>query len=236
MATAHIESKKEDIAKIVIMPGDPMRAKYIAEHYLTNVRLINDVRGMLGYTGFYNNKEITVFASGMGCPSIGIYAYELYKFYDVEKIIRIGTSGACRDDVNIFDVIIADSAYTLSVYPKLLFDDDNHEFSSSKNISDTLEESARTKNIPYKRGMIITSDVFDLYADRNKYFSNYPSNLNALALEMEAAALFAIAKHLNKEAGAVLTVVDSVYTDAVVSSDDRERSLDTMIKLVLDSI
>lgn len=234
--TAHIESKKEDIAKTVIMPGDPLRAKYIAENFLTEVREVNNVRGMLGFTGKYNGKELTVFASGMGMPSMGIYAYELYHFYDVEKIIRIGTAGANKEGVNILDIVIADSAYTLSVYPKLFFDDLEKEYFASSELNNKLEEQAKLKNLSYQRGRIITSDVFDVYLDKAKYFANYPEDLDTLASEMETAALFAIAKHLNKEAASVLTVVDSPYSNVEISSSDRETKLNDMIKLVLDSI
>lgn len=234
--TAHIESKKEDIAKTVIMPGDPLRAKYIAENFLTEVREVNNVRGMLGFTGKYNGKELTVFASGMGMPSMGIYAYELYHFYDVERIIRIGTAGANKEGVNILDIVIADSAYTLSVYPKLFFDDLEKEYFASSELNNKLEEQAKLKNLSYQRGRIITSDVFDVYLDKAKYFANYPEDLDTLASEMETAALFAIAKHLNKEAASVLTVVDSPYSNVEISSSDRETKLNDMIKLVLDSI
>ena len=121
MATPHIESEKGDIAKVVLMPGDPLRAKYIADNFLTDVRVVNNVRNMTAYTGKYKGKEITVFPHGMGMPSCGIYFYELYKFYGVEKIIRIGTCGSNNRDVKILDVLLADSAYTLSTLP-LLFD------------------------------------------------------------------------------------------------------------------
>ena len=236
MPTPHIESQKGEIAKTVIMPGDPLRAKYIADNFLTDVKIINDVRNMYGFTGKYNNKEITVFVSGMGMPSMGIYAYELFKLYDVEKIIRIGTCGANREDIHVLDIIIADSSYTLSTLPKLFFDDDSKEFYATNSINDKIEELAKARNLAYKRGPIITTDVFDVYVDKEKYSSNYPDNLNTLASEMEAAALFAIAKHLNKQSATILTVVDSSFTKEEVSSSDRETKLDDMILLALDSI
>lgn len=234
--TAHIESKKEDIAKTVIMPGDPLRAKYIADNFLEDARLVNNVRGMLAYTGKYKGKELTVFASGMGIPSMGIYAYELYKFYDVETIIRVGTAGANKEEVKLLDIIIADSAYTLSSYPKLFFDDEERVYESSKDLNDQIEQLAISKKLSYKRGNIITSDVFDVYVDKEKYYANYPKDLDTLASEMEAAALFSIAKHLNKKATAIITVVDSRFVDEEVSSDDRQTKLNDMILLALDSI
>lgn len=234
--TAHIESKKGDIAKTVIMPGDPLRAKYIADNFLTDVKEVNDVRGMLAFTGKYKEKEVTIFASGMGMPSMGIYAYELYKFYDVEKIIRVGTAGANKKEVNVLDIVIADSAFTLSAYPKLFFDDSEKEYYATKELTNKLEEIAKEKNLSYQRGRIITSDVFDVYLDKEKYFANYPADLDTLASEMETAALFAIAKHLNKEAASILTVVDSSFSNIEISSGDRETKLNDMILLALDSI
>ncbi len=236
MATAHIKSKENEIKKKVLMPGDPLRAKYIAETFLEDVVCVNDVRGMFAYTGKYKDKEITVFASGMGGASIGIYAYELYHFYQVEKIIRIGTCGSNHPSVKIRDMVIADEAYTLSSYPKLFFNDDEKIFKATKDVKEDLIKEASKGDVAYHVGTIITSDVFDVYVDRYIYMKNYPADLNALAAEMEAAILFSIAKHLNKQAGCILTVVDSVYDDQVVSSEDRQKSLDDMIICALEAI
>ena len=233
--TAHIESEKKDIAKKVLMPGDPLRAKYIAENFLENPRLVNNVRGMLGYTGYYKGEEITVFASGMGGPSIGIYAYELYKFYDVETIIRIGTCGSGKQEINLKDIIIADKSYTLSSYPKFFFDDDNRLFPSTVSLNDKLEQEALKSNIHTARGTIITSDIFDVYVDKERYLNLYPKD-DYLAYEMEAAILFAIAKHLTKNAACLLTVVDSEFTNSSLSSAEREHSLNDMIKLSLNTL
>lgn len=233
--TAHIESKKEDIAKKVIMPGDPLRAKYIAENFLDDYKEVNSVRGMLAYTGYYKGTKITVFASGMGGPSIGIYAYELYHFYDVDTIVRIGTSGAANKDVLVKDLIIATDAYTLSSYPKLFFDDDNKLFKATKSITDKLVTKAEEQQIPVHLGRIITSDIFDPYVDKTRYLKLYPND-NYLAYEMEAAILFCLANHLNKQAGTILTVVDSEFTDSYLSSEEREQNLNQMIKLSLDAL
>lgn len=235
MATAHIEANKEDIAKTVLMPGDPLRAKYIADNYLTDVRLVNSVRNMYGFTGKYKGKEVTVFASGMGIASMGIYSYELFKFYDVENIIRIGTCGANQKDIKLLDVILADSAYSLSTFAKLFNDDDSKIMYASKELNQKIEDAALSNNINIKKGMIITGDVFDVYVDKEKYYSYYPKELETLACEMEAFSLFFMAKILNKKASCLLTVVDSQYDDRQISSEDRQNSLNEMIKIALES-
>ena len=235
MATAHIESKKEDIAKIVLFPGDPLRAKYIAEKFLTDVKLVNSVRNIFGYTGYYKDKMITVFSSGMGIPSACIYAYELFKFYDVEKIIRIGTCGTMHPDVKLMDVVLAESAYSFSSFPLLFDGDTEKEYASTVSLNRLIINKAKEKNISLKTGKVITSDVFDPYVDVEKFMSNFPKE-DFVASEMEAFGLFYLAYKLNKEATSLLTVVDSKYDDRSLSSEDREKSLDEMIKLALDSV
>ena len=231
--TAHIESEKKDIAKTVLMPGDPLRAKYIAEKFLDDVKLVNDVRNMYGYTGKYKGKEVTVFASGMGCPSAGIYAYELYKFYDVENIIRIGTCGSNNKDIKVLDIVLAESAYSLSSFAKLFSGSDVQEEAASKELNDLLKKHI-DKDV--KVGGILTSDVFDVYVDHEKFASNFPNYDNFLATEMEAFALFHLANILNKKAACLLTVVDSKYDKSEVSSEDREKGLDEMILIALNTI
>lgn len=235
MATPHIESREEDISKVVLMPGDPMRAKYIADKFLENVKCVNNVRGMLGFTGTYKNKLVTVFASGMGCPSIGIYAYELFKFYGVEKIIRIGTCGSNSSDIKLLDVILADSSYSLSSFPKLFDGDLEKEFFASKNLNEKIHNISNNMNINLIRGEIITSDVFDVYVDFDKYIKNYPESRNFLGCEMESFVLFYLAHKLNREASCLLTVVDSHFDKRNISSEDRETSLNDMIKLALEA-
>ncbi len=233
--TVHIESKKEDIAEVVLMPGDPLRAKYIAEKFLTDYKLVNKVRNMFGYTGYYKGKKVTVFASGMGIPSIGIYSYELYKFYDVKKIIRIGTSGSFNKNIKIKDIVLSKGAYCKSYFPKLLAGEDLDYVESSPSLNETIKKVADTKNIPLKIGKTITSDVFDLYASSMEEFkSNFPED-NYLATEMEAFGLFYVASYLHKEAVCLMTVVDSFYDERSLSSEEREKSLDQMITLALDS-
>ena len=237
MATPHIESKKEEIAEVVLMPGDPLRAKYIAENFLTEAKLINKVRNMYGYTGYYKNKRITVFASGMGIPSIGIYAYELFKFYDVKKIIRIGTSGSSNKDIKLLDVVLSEGSYSKTYFPKLLDNNDINYINSSSELNNKIIEVAKDKKIDIKYGNTITSDVFDLYCDNiDEFRNNFPNNKNFLAVEMEAFALFYIANKLNRQASCLMTVVDSLYDNRSLTSDEREKSLNEMIELALDSI
>jgi len=234
--TAHIESKLEDIAPIVLMPGDPLRAKYIAENFLSDVKLINSVRNMLGYTGTYKNKRVTVFASGMGIPSIGIYSYELYKFYNVEKIIRIGTCGSFDENIKLLDVILSTGAYCKSHFDELLDGVDIDFIQSSDEINRSIMNTAKLKNIDLKVGKTITSDVFDLYCDSKEKFRNNFPDMKFLGVEMEAFGLFYIAKKLDKEASCLMTVVDSLFDNRSLSSSDREKSLNDMIKLALESI
>ena len=235
MATPHIESDLEDIAEVVLMPGDPLRAKYIAEEFLTDYKLINTVRNMYGYTGYYKGKRITVFASGMGVPSIGIYSYELYKFYHVEKIIRIGTSGSFHKDVKLLDVVLSTGAYCKSYFDQLLDNQDINYVEASHNLNDKIKKVAEDAHIPLKVGKTITSDVFDLYADSEDVFrTNFPGD-DYLSVEMEAFGLFYVAKKLGREASCLMTVVDSFYDKRSLSSEERERSLNQMIELALDT-
>ena len=236
MPTAHIESKLEDIAPIVLMPGDPLRAKYIAEKFLENAKLINKVRNMFGYTGTYKGKKITVFASGMGVPSIGIYSYELYKFYNVEKIIRIGTCGSFDKDIKVLDVILSTGAYCKSHFDELL-DGVNIDFvQSSDSLNRKIINTAKVCGISLNVGKTITSDIFDPYCEDKQRFRDSFPNMKFLGAEMEAFGLFYIAKKLNKEAACLMTVVDSISDKRSLSSEEREKSLDDMITLALESI
>ncbi|MBR3146171.1 MAG: purine-nucleoside phosphorylase [Bacilli bacterium] len=236
MPTAHIESKLEDIAPIVLMPGDPLRAKYIAEHFLEDAKLINKVRNMFGYTGTYKGKRVTVFASGMGVPSIGIYSYELYNFYNVEKIIRIGTCGSFDKDIKLLDVILSTGAYCKSHFDELL-DGVNIDFiQSSDSLNRKIINTAKVQGISLNVGKTITSDVFDPYCDDKQRFRDSFPDMKFLGAEMEAFGLFYIARKLNKEAACLMTVVDSLFDKRSLSSEDREKSLDDMITLALESI
>ena len=231
--TPHINALEGEIAKVVIMPGDPLRAKYIAENYLKDYKLVNTVRNIYAYTGYYNDKLVTVMASGMGMPSIGIYSYELYKFYNVEKIIRIGTCGVYTDKVKLFDVILVDNAYSDSSFAKVQNGYNDNIISASKELNNKIKETGKNNNIDLVEGTIYSSDVF--YKENDNY-EVLRDKYNCLGVEMESFALFSNAKVLKKEAACLLTVTDHFITKEKASSTDREKSLNKMIELALKSI
>lgn len=234
--TPHNEAKLEDIANIVLMPGDPLRAKYIADNFLEDVKLVNTVRNMFGYTGTYKGKKLTVFASGMGMPSIGIYSYELYKFYNVETIIRIGSCGAYNENLNLLDTILVDNSYTEGNYAYELNEEDCHIMQSNKDVNTVIENTAKELDIPYVKGNTLCSDCFDYYVkDVNSLIARFPKELNIIGAEMEAFALFYNAQILDKKASCLLSVVDSHYKHQEISANERETSLNSMIKLALES-
>ncbi len=233
--TPHIESKKEDIAEIVLMPGDPLRAKYIAEKYLTEAKLINKIRNMFGYTGFYKGKRVTVFASGMGIPSIGIYAYELFNFYDVKKIIRIGSSGSFNPNIKVGDLVLATSSRSITSFDSLVLERDLKEIMASQDLNEIIQQTAQELDLKLNVGKIITSDVFDHYVNFDNFLKLHEEG-NYLATEMESFGLFALAQKLNKEASCLLTVVDTHNSKEEIPAKDREKALDDMIKLALEAI
>jgi len=231
--TPHISSEIGDIAPIVLMPGDPLRAKYIAEKYLTNYKLVNEIRSMLAYTGEYNGKKVTVMASGMGNPSMGIYSYELYKFYDVQKIIRIGTCGAYTEDLNLNDIILVDRVFSHSTYALLLDDTMGSIIDPSNDMIDTIKSKAEERNVNLHIGTIYNSDAF--YSD-NISIDMLRDNHKCLGVEMESFALAANAKHFNRECAILLTVSDSFVKKGELTSEEREKGLDQMIELALESL
>ena len=234
--TPHINAKTEDIAKIVLAPGDPLRAKYIAENFLEDARLVNTVRNILAYTGTYKGKEITVFSTGMGMPSMGIYCYELYKFYNVETIIRIGSCGAYSGDLNLLDTILVKDSYTEGNFAKALNNKDCHIISASDDINSVIKQTGNDLNIKFVEGNVLCGECFDYYVeDINVLLDRLPKEFNITAAEMESFALFYTAKYLNKKAACLLTVVDSHYKKQELSSEDREKSLNDMILLALES-
>ena len=234
--TPHNEAKKEDIARIVLMPGDPLRAKYIADTFLKDVKLVNSVRNMLGYTGTYKGKRLTVFASGMGMPSIGIYSYELYKFYDVDTIIRIGSCGAYTEELNLLDTILVDNSYTEGNYAFELTGEEKHIDSSNAEVNSIIENTAKELDIPYVKGNTLCTDCFDYYVkDVNELIKRFPKDLNIIGAEMEAFALFYNAHYLGKKASCLLSVVDSHYKHEEISAEERQTSLNSMITLALES-
>lgn len=232
MNPVHIICKKEDIAENVIMPGDPLRAKYIAENFLDNYKLVNTVRNMLIYTGFYKGKKVTVASSGMGIPSMAIYSYELYKFYNVKQIIRVGTCGVINDSIKVRNVILGTEAYSISTF--------NYAFSKNTDrlISSNSELNYKIINLNnnIKTGTIYTSDVFDVYADISHVIEKIPSNISPLVSEMEAFGLFYIARELNKKATCLVTVTDSKYEpNNYLSAEDRVDTLNDMILIALEA-
>lgn len=237
MATAHNEANIGDIAKTVIMSGDPLRVKAIADKYLDNARLVNQIRGEYAYTGTYKGKEITVMSHGMGMPSAGIYFYELFNIYGVDKIIRLGSCGAYSTDINLLDIILVDKSYTESNYAYTLNNEHVNICSATKEINDKIQSIANKNNIKIVRGNVCSSDCFDHYmSDLSKFLDRLPKDLNLLAAEMESFALFYIAKLLNKEAACLLTVVDLNYKKEELSATERQKSIDKMTILALDSI
>ena len=234
----HIEVKdKSDIAQLVLMPGDPLRAKYIAENFLDDTKCVTSVRNMLGFTGFYKGKKVTVMGSGMGMPSMGIYAFELFHYFNVEKIIRIGTCGAVSPKANINDMILSDKvysesnfAYTFNNYRERIVVADP---SLNKSVMEAANELSLNGNLHV--GMLTTMDVFGPYIDFERVLGRIPKNLDILGEEMEAFGLIHIANSMGRKATAIATVVDSKYSNVVLTIEQRQTSLNNMIKLALDS-
>lgn len=234
--TPHIEAKKGEIAKTVIMSGDPLRAKFIAEKYLDDFKIVNKVRGMFAYTGSYKGKEVTIMGHGMGMAGSGIYFYELFKIYDVERIIRVGSCGTFKETVNIFDIILVDEVFTLSNYAYVLSDENTNLEKADLSFNNKVNEAANSKNINLINGTIMTSDVFDAYVDTDVLYSKIPKELDIIGVDMECFALMHIARKLNKSAACLLTVVDSICKKIAASSEDREKALTNMIEVALESI
>ena len=236
MEPVHLVTDKNNIAEIVLLPGDPLRAKYIAENFLEGAQLVNTIRNMFAFTGTYKGKRITVMGSGMGMPSMGIYAYELYHFYDVKKIIRIGTSGAYSKNVHVGDVVLSTAAYTPSNFAYSYSNESVHLEKANEKLTNTIESTAKELNINVIKGPTITNDVFDVYVNIEHIKNESPIDSELLAKEMEAFALFHIARKENKEAAALISVVDSEYEDTIISPEERETKLNDMIRLALESI
>lgn len=233
MATPHIESALNEISENVIMPGDPLRAKFIAETYLTDVKQVNKVRNCFAYTGKYKGKEVTVFASGMGIPSMGIYAYELYQFYHVKRIIRVGSCGTYKKDMNLFDLILVSSSISESNFGRVFALDDSKSVESSNLLNQKIIEAASTNHKHLTIGNIYCSEAFYQVTEKK---SDLITQYDCLGVEMETFALFHIAKHLGKEASAILTVSDSFVTNEQTTSEEREKSFTNMIEVGLDAL
>ena len=232
MATVHIESKKEEIAKVVLMPGDPKRSEYIAKNFLKDYKLVNSVRGMTAYTGYYKGKLVTIFPSGMGCPSMGIYSYELYKEYDVEAIIRIGSCGAYDEKLELNDVILVTGSYSESDYARELDGSKAKLVNADSNLNNIIESTAKDNNKQLVKGKIYCADAFyENYYD----YKERCKEKEVLGIEMETFALFNNARKFNKKSAALLTVSDLFFSDRKLSSLEREKNLNDMIELALES-
>ena len=229
--TPHNEAKLGEIAKTVIMPGDPNRVKFIADNFLENTKLVNQVRGILAYTGTYKGKEVTVMASGMGMPSMGIYATELFNVYDVDKIIRIGTCGALKADISVESIILAKEAYTTSNYAHSLTGTETNIISASTELNNKILEIAKKSNLDITLATVNTSDIF-----YTEYVDETIEKNNCEVVEMETFALLFLADHFNKEATSILTVSDNLITKEELSAEERETKLHKAIVLALETL
>lgn len=230
--TPHNSAKPGDIAKTVLMPGDPLRARFIAETFLENPVLVNDVRGIQGYTGTWKGQPVTVMASGMGMPSIGIYSYELYRDYGVENIIRIGSAGSYVKDVHVYDVVLATAAYSESTYAKTQSGFEGDTTLPSAALNDKLRTAAKALEIDIKEGLIHSSDVF--YRESSDYLEEIHAK-GCVAVEMESFALFANAQILGKNAACLLTISDSFVEDTITTPEERQKNFTQMMKIALDA-
>lgn len=237
--TPHNSAKKDQIAKIVLMPGDPLRAKYIAENFLENYELVNSVRNMLAYTGYYKGIRLTIMAHGMGNPSIGIYSYELFKFYDVDIIIRIGSCGSLLKEMKLKDIVIASSSISSSPYAyNMGVVDKKNEYDileCSKDIKQRYIDILNSKNIKYYDGLVYASDAF-YGTNEVDYIANLKKQNKILCAEMESFALYTNAQLLNKKALTILSVSDSIVNKEELSADERRISFNSMILTALDLV
>ena len=235
MSTPHNRAEKGQIAKTVLMPGDPLRAKFIAEHFLEGAVLVNDVRGMLGYTGSYGGRPVSVMGGGMGMPSIGIYSYELYSQYGVENIIRIGSAGSYTPKAKLFDVVLATGAYSESSYARTQSGFEGDVTRPSEELNQALRDSARRLGVPLIEGMIHSSDVFyrETGDEHPLYWEKLRDEKGCLAVEMESFALFHNAARLGRRAACLLTISDSFVSPEITTAQQREKSFTQMMEVAL---
>lgn len=230
MATPHIAAEKGDFAKTVLMPGDPLRAKYIAENYLKKAVLVNDVRGIHGYTGEYRGKRVSVMASGMGMPSIGIYSYELFRFFDVENIIRVGSAGALSEKLKVRDIVLAMGACTDGNYAAQFSLPGTFAPIASYRLLTEAVEIAEKSGITPRVGNVLSSDLFyDDSASTLKW-----NKMGVLAVEMETAALYMNAARAGKNALSILTISDNLVTGEATTAAERQNSFTQMMELALE--
>lgn len=232
--TPHINANEGDFAKTVLMPGDPLRAKFIAENFLENPKLVTSVRNILGYTGTYKGVPVSVMASGMGIPSIGIYSSELYQFYGVENIIRVGSAGSYVENLNVRDVVLADCAISESTYAQCTCGETAKELYPSKHINDTVIAKAAELGIDYKKAKVHSSDAF-YTAPSVGDWQVIREKTGADCVEMESFGLFCNAKMLGKGAACILTISDSFCTKALLTAEERQNSFTQMMQLALET-
>ncbi len=231
MSTPHNAANKGDIAKTVLMPGDPLRAKFIADTYLTDVKCFNTVRNMLGFTGNYKGKPISVMGGGMGMPSVGIYTYELFNFYDVESIIRIGSAGAYSDDINVMDLVIGMGACTNSNYADQYNLPGTFAPIADYGLLRDAVETAEKKGIKARVGNVLSSDTF--YSDDATCNDRW-KKMGVLCVEMEAAALYMNAARAGKKALCMLTISDHIYKHEELTAEQRQNSFHEMMEVALE--
>lgn len=231
--STHIGAKKGDIAETVLLPGDPLRAKWIAETFLEDVVCYNEVRGMYGYTGTYKGKRVSVQGTGMGVPSISIYVNELIQEYGVKNLIRVGTAGSYREDIKVRDVILAMSASTTSGINKLRFNGADYAPTASCELFIKAFENAKKKGIDIKGGNVLTADEF--YGDNFDDYKKW-AKYGILCVEMETAGLYTIASKYGVNALTILTISDSLVTGEATTSEERQTTLKEMIEIALESI
>lgn len=230
MPTPHNNALENEIAKTVLMPGDPLRAKFIAETYLTDVKLVNTVRNMFAYTGYYKGKRVTVMGSGMGIPSIGIYSYELYTHYNVERIIRIGSAGSTNKDLKLFDLVIAQGASTNSSWSEQYHLGGTYSAIASYPVMKEAIDACEKFNYRYMVGQVLSSDNF--YGEEWEPWAD----MGILACEMEAYGLYCVAAQLHKEALAIMTISDSMIEHQETTAEQREKSFTNMMDVALNCI
>lgn len=228
--TPHIGASKSEIAKTVLMPGDPLRAKFVAENFLADVKCFNTVRNMLGFTGLFNGKRVSVMGGGMGMPSVGIYTYELFNFYDVENVIRIGTAGSLSDNVNLRDVVLGLGACTDSNFESQFKLPGRFAPIASYELISKAVVAAKKENVNVVVGNILSSDVF--YSDDSSALDAW-RKMGVLAVEMESAALYMNAARAGKNALCILTISDCPFKGESLSSEDRQSSFTDMMKIAL---
>lgn len=230
MATPHIECEEKDVAKIVIMPGDPKRAKLIAENYLDDYELVSNVRSMNAYTGHYKGKRISIFPSGMGNPSMGIYSHELFNDYNVDVIIRVGTMGSYLEELKTFDIALATSAYSMSNYALELCDIKDDVMPANKELIKAVKVKASELGMNLKEGRVHSTEAFYSKLDYKIFLEKH----NSVGVDMETFALYTNAKVNNKKAISILTVSDHFVTKERISAEERERNLGKTISLALE--